>query len=60
MSDPNQKRKPQAVRPTQTLKEKDIFVPPETRPGLKASKKSLFRAYLNSTFTCWSLCTSPG
>lgn len=33
----------QSVRQTKTLTEKDIFVPLETRPGLKASKKISFQ-----------------
>lgn len=28
---------------------------PETRPVHKASKQFIFSAYMNSTFTCWSL-----
>lgn len=39
--------------------EKDILVPWETRTGLTASKIP-FSGYLNSTFTCWFLCTSAG
>lgn len=39
--------------------EKDILVLLETRPGLTAWKIP-FSGYLNSTFTCWFLCTSAG